>query len=140
MRVLYAVVCEDARARQDDRLDIIGIFHSLAATGFPAMQERITLVVEIEWSAEEAGTQEFRIDLVDPASAPTFTITASTEVWAWSGVGEPPRSVLVMELPDVRFPSPGEYLFQLHLQDVTVALTPLYLLELPDAASPGDSA
>lgn len=133
MRVVYAVLCEEARPRPDGRLDLIGVFRSLSATRFPAMQDHMVLAVEIEWSTEDAGDQEFRIDLLDPAQSPTFTISVGTEVWAWDGSGEPPRSVLHMPLPEVRFLVPGTYLFELYLGEAKVPLTPLHLIENPDA-------
>lgn len=113
-------------------MDLIGVFRSLSSTRFPAMQEHMVLAVEIEWNGDDAGHQELRIDLLDPADSPTFTIAIGTEVWAWDGEREPPRSILNMALPEVRFPVPGTYHFQLYRGDQVVSLTPLHLLHVPE--------
>lgn len=133
MRVLFSLICESATTRPDGRVDAHGVFHELYAPGFPAAQDRMVLATRVEWGPDEAGDQEFQIDLLDPSGSPTFTISGATNVWAWNGEGIPPRSDLFFTLPDVRFPVAGSYLFQLRVGVATVALAPIQLLEDPDA-------
>jgi len=133
VRVLYTVLCEDARLREDGRVDLTGVFHHLFAPGFPAQQDRMVLVVNLEWEPGETGKMDFRIDLVDPAGAPTGSITGQTEVGVPAPHQPPQRTCLVMELGGVVFPSPGIYEFELHLRGERTRLGPLHLIEHPEA-------
>lgn len=135
MKVLYALVCEHAAARDDGRLDAHGVFHQLYAPGFPAQQDRMVVAVAVEWSAGEAGRREFRIDLADPAGSPALTISGHTDVNAVVAGEAPPQTRLVMPLERIVFPTPGTYEFQLHVGDERVSLCPLHLVENPDAAN-----
>ena len=133
MRVLYTVISEQAAARTDGRMDLSGVFHQLYAPGFPAQQDQMVLTTVIEWNEGEAGRKEFRIDLTDPSQAPVLTISGHTDVGPIDGQDAPPQTRLVMPLQDVVFPVAGSYLFQLFMDEATVALAPIHLVENPDA-------
>ena len=133
MRVLYALICEDATSRFDGRTDVAGIFHQLYAPGFPAQQDRLVLASAIEWDEGEVGRYDFRIDLLDPSRAPVLTISGHTDVGAQASGEGPPQTRLVMPLQDVVFPVAGTFLFQLHVGETVVPLAPIHLIEEPDA-------
>ncbi|HET7274421.1 MAG TPA: hypothetical protein VFI91_04545 [Longimicrobiaceae bacterium] len=134
MRVLYALICEDAQVRQDGRLDVHGIFHQLFAPGFPAKQDQMVLAVAIEWDDDEEGRYDFRFDLVDPNSSPAITINGHTDVSRASAGEAPPQTRLILPLEDVVFPQAGTYLFELHLGEYRSVIAPIHLTENPDAA------
>jgi hypothetical protein len=113
-------------------MDVQGVFHDLYAPAFPAMQDRMVLVTVIEWDQQESGTQWLRIDMLDPDQTPVATVSGGTDVIP-SPTPAPPRSRLVMPMDEVPFPTPGMYLFQLHVGEAVVPLAPLYLIENPDA-------
>lgn len=133
MRILYALVCEDASNRDDGRLDVHGIFHQLYAPGFPAQQDRLLLAVAVEWDGGEEGRQNFRIDLLDPSRSPSLTINGHTDVSPTPDGEAPPQTRLVMPLEGVIFPTAGTYLFQLHVGGDELPLCPIHLVENPDA-------
>ena len=133
MRVLYALICEEAATRPDGRLDARGIFHQLYAPGFPAQQDHMVVAVAIEWHEGEQGRKDFRIDLLDPSRTPTLTINGHTDVGPQEEASGPPQTRLVMPLEGVIFPGEGAYLFQLHLGDQVTDLCPIHLIENPDA-------
>lgn len=128
MKVLYALLCEDARERGDGRLDVHGVFHQLYAPGFPAQQGRLTLAVAIEWEPHEQGRIEFAIDLVDPNRAPVISITGHTEVGERQPLMGPPQTRLLMPLENIPFPDEGTYLFELKVGDTRLPLAPLHLI------------
>ncbi len=111
MELKLAVVCEAARERPDGRLDIIGVFDELHAPAFPAVQERMTVVFIMEWSAGESGSQPFRADLVHASGRKILGLEGHTVVHA-PGAG---RAVtkLVQPLEKVVFPAAGDYHFDL---------------------------
>ena len=133
MRVLYAVICEDARAREDGRMDLHGVFHQLYAPGFPAQQDRMVLAAALEWNAGELGRKAFRIDLLDPNRTPVLTISGHTDVGVSAGGDAPPQTRLVMPLEGVVFPVAGTFVFHLYLDDEDLPVAPIHLIENPDA-------
>ena len=128
MRVLYAFSCDQAETRPDGRLDVHGIFHELWAPGFPAKHQMV-FVMGIEWDVEGPGKRDFKIDLEDPSGSPSITIQGHTEVTERRPGQPPPRTLLVMPLEDVRFPTAGTYVFRLEIGKKSIRVAPLHLLE-----------
>ena len=129
MKVLYSVIAEDAQLRHDGRMDVHGIFHELYAPGFPAKQDRLTLVTTIEWDATERGAIDFTVNLLDPQRAPALTINAQTQVEDQYAVHRPARTQMAIPIDGLVFPIAGSYEFQLTVGEHTEPLTPIYLIE-----------
>lgn len=130
MDLTMTVVCEEARERTDGKLDVVGVFSELVAPGFPAVQQRMTVVFVMEWQADETGTQAFRADLEGPGGRPILTIEGETEVGDGNGSG-PPRTRLILPLEQVVFPVAGRYRFQLVAGGDTHTGCSLFLSERP---------
>lgn len=114
MELKLALVCEEARERPDGRIDFIGVFDALLAPGFPAMQERMTVVFVIEWADDELGMQALRADLVDSRERKVLTIEGHTEVTPRRDARDSgPETRLIMGIDRVVFPAAGRYDFQL---------------------------
>jgi hypothetical protein len=113
MILTLSAVCEAARERPDGRLDLVGVFSELSAPGFPAMQEHMTAVFLVEWSADEAGRQPLRADMIDESGRKLLTIQGHTDVDARESGRAPARTRLLMPLEKVIFPKPGRYRFEL---------------------------
>ncbi len=128
MNLLLSLACEDARERPDGRLDFIGVFDELQAPGFPAAQDRMTVVFVMEWSAGQAGRHEFTADLVDADDRKVLTIEGHTDVSLPTGPGRP-KTRLIMPLERVIFPLEGEYRFVLTVGKDTVTAFSLLLSE-----------
>lgn len=135
MRILYALICEEATSRADGRLDAGGVFHQLYAPGFPAQQDSLVLALAIEWNEGETGRRHFRIDLVDPNRSPCLTVSGHTDVNPTPQGEAPPQTRLVLPVENVVFPTAGTYLFELHIDEQTYPLTPLHIVENPAAGA-----
>jgi len=129
MRLLYALLCEDANDRHDGRLDVHGVFHQLYAPGFPAAQDRLTLAIAVEWEPAERGTIEFSIELMDPSRSPVLSITGSTEVGEQLPLQGPPQTRVIMPLENVMFPAEGTYTFELIVNGERQRVAPLHLIK-----------
>ena len=110
MDLQLALLCDDVRERADGRLDILGVIDELVAPGFPAMQQRMTVLFVMAWTDREVGAQEFRADLVAADGRRILTIEGGTEV---TGAGDVPRTRLILPLERVIFPDEGTYRFEL---------------------------
>jgi hypothetical protein len=113
MILKLAAVCESARERPDGRLDLAGIFNDLSAPGFPAMQERMTVVFVVEWEPDESGELPLRADMMDESGRKLLTIQGHTDVEPRSADRSPPQTRLIMPLEKVVFPKAGRYRFEL---------------------------
>jgi hypothetical protein len=129
VKVLYSVIAEDAQLRHDGRMDVHGIFHELYARGFPARQDKLTLVITIEWSASERGAIDFSVNLLDPQRSPVLTINAQTQVEDEYAVHRPARTQMAIPIDGLVFPVAGTYEFALTVGDTVEPLTPIYLVE-----------
>lgn len=135
MHVLMTTFCEQAQLRPDGKLDVHGAFHDLMAPGFPAKQDEMVLVVAVEWSPEDAGRFQFKIDLVGDAPHPSLTINGETEVKPYVEGDRPARTFLIMPVHDVVFPTAGAYRLEVKIKGETVPGPTLHLWEIEEEAS-----
>ena len=132
MRVLSSSLCDHAAATPDGKLDVHGIFHDLYAPGFPARQDRMTLVLALEWDRGDNGRFAFRVDVTGPGRRPVLTVEGQSEVTPRPAERPPPRTRLVLPLEDVVFPAPGRYEFRVTAKGRTLRGPVLYLVEAED--------
>jgi hypothetical protein len=133
MKVALAVTCDGAQERPDGKLDIRGVFHELYAPGFPAQQDRMTLVLVMAWEPPEIGREHrFRVDLVDDTGTMAVTIQGETEVEARQMEGAPPQTRLIMQLTNVVFQRPSWYHFEIQVGGETHRGCPLYVGQQAD--------
>ncbi len=109
MDLQYVLLCDDAVENPDGKLDVKGILHDLLAPGFPALQERMVLVLVVEWDRKDQGRYNLKAELVGPDGGIALTVDGHSDVDARSGDRPPPRTRLVMPLEKVIFPKPGKY-------------------------------
>jgi hypothetical protein len=116
VRILLSILCDDARVAPDGKLDIHGVFHDLYAPGFPARQDRVVLVLVIEWGREDQGRFALRVDLIAPDGKPALTVNGHTDVDQRPADRSPARTQLVMPLETVIFPVAGAYRFRIRVK------------------------
>jgi len=129
MELKLAVFCDQAHEAADGRLDLVGIFDELAAPGFPAMQNRMTVALVVEWTPEESGEQPLRADLVDDENTRVLTIQGHTEVHAATDSRRPARTRLILPLERVVFPHEGRYHLDLIAGGETKRACSLFVME-----------
>ena len=131
MDLILALACDEARIREDGKLDVGGIFNELGAPGFPASQDKLTVVFIIEWAAGEEGPQPLRADLLDDEDTMVLTIQGETEVLPRSADQPPPQTRVVLPLQNVVFPKPGRYRFRLKAGSRSAEALPLFVAHRP---------
>lgn len=133
MELQFALVCDHAQTTEEGKLDIHGAFNDLYAPGFPAKQDRMVLVLTLEWGRDDDGRNLFRVELIDPLSRPTLTVEGETEVDRRPADRPPPRTRLILPLEEVIFPVPGRYTFQVKVKGRTLPGPALYLVDTSEA-------
>ena len=131
MHLRFSAVCDDARPTPDGKVDLQGVYHDLSAPGFPAQQDRLVLVLVLEWGRDDHGRYLFKADLEDEDGKVSLTVEGETEVHR-PAVGQPPaRSQLIMPLDGVVFPRPGQYTFRVKVKGQSLPGPGIFLMELP---------
>jgi hypothetical protein len=133
VELTMALVCDRARATEDGKLDVHGVFNDLFAPGFPAKQPRMMLVMGIEWDRADDGRYKFRVDLEDPSGRPTLTLEGHTDVDKRTPDRPPARTRLIMPLEEVVFPVPGAYRFMLRMKGKELRGPALHLFKAETA-------
>ncbi|HUF74762.1 MAG TPA: hypothetical protein VMM35_00725 [Longimicrobiales bacterium] len=134
MYLRFSAICEDARTTPDGKVDVHGVYHDLAAPGFPARQDRLVLVLVLEWDRADHGRYLFKADLEDASGKPSLTVEGETEVHRPHPDHPPARSQLIMPLEDVVFPRSGQYVFRVKVKGETLEGPSIYLMESPENA------
>ncbi|MEJ2207217.1 MAG: hypothetical protein P8170_24330 [Gemmatimonadota bacterium] len=137
MHLLLALVCDHAGVNPEGKLDVHGVFNDLYAPGFPAKQERMVLVVVVEWDRQDEGRYRFRVDLEDDAGKPTLSVDGYSDVDRRPSHRPPPRTRLILPLEDVVFPRAGGYTFRIRIKGQTLRGPDLYLVESDEAPEAG---
>ena len=133
MQLLLALVCDEAGLNPEGKLDVHGVFNDLYAPGFPAKQDRMVLVLVVEWDRADQGRYRFRVDLEDDTGKPTLSVEGYSDVDPRPEDRPPARTRLVMPLEEVVFPGPGAYTFQLRMKGRTLQGPSIYLVEAAEA-------
>ena len=137
MHLRFSAICEDARPTPDGKVDVHGVYHDLSAPGFPAQQDRLVLVLVIEWDRADAGRYLFKADLEDDEGEISLTVEGETEVHRPPPDQPPARSQLVMPLEGVVFPHAGQYTFRLKVKGQVLDGPGIFLMEV--AADPAQT-
>jgi hypothetical protein len=135
MKLRFSALCEDARPTPDGKVDVHGVFHDLSAPGFPAQQDRLVLVLVIEWEREDHGRFIFKADLEGDDGDISLTVEGETEVHRPAPDQPPARSQLIMPMEGVIFPRPGQYTFRVKIKGHTLDGPGVYLMEVPEQAA-----
>lgn len=132
MYLRFSAICDDARPTPDGKVDVHGVYHDLSAPGFPAQQERLVLVLVIEWEREDHGRYLFKADLEDDEGDISLTVEGETEVHRPADGQPPSRSQLIMPMEGVVFPHAGQFTFRVKVKGQTLEGPGVYLLEIPE--------
>jgi hypothetical protein len=137
MHLRFAAVCDEAHATPEGKLELHGVYQDLAAPGFPAKQDRMVLVMILEWDREDHGRFRFRADLEDEDGNSSLTVEGETEVRTPADGNPPSRSQLIMPMEGVIFPHPGQYVFRVKVKGKSLEGPGLFLMEVPKEAAAG---
>ena len=136
-RVRFSAICDDARLTPEGKIDLHGVYSDLSAPGFPAQQERLVLVLILEWAASDEGRYLFKADLEDEEGNISLTVEGETEVRAQAPGHPPSRSQLIMPMEGVVFPHAGQYTFRVKVKGQTLQGPGVFLIEVFDEAAEG---
>jgi len=133
LKLRFSAVCDDARPTHDGKVDVHGVYHDLSAPGFPAQQDRLVLVLVLEWDRQDQGRYIFKADLEDDEGNVSLTVEGETEIHRPADDQPPARSQLIMPMEGVVFPRAGQYTFRVKVKGKTLEGPGIYLMEVPES-------
>ena len=130
MELVSFVVCQGANLGPDGTFNLIGGGRDrIAAPGYPLTVATLTLVLRVEANPVETGPHRLGIRLVD---ADGRQLMAPPDAEFEVGLGR--RFVnFLMEVANLRFPSPGSYSFEVRIDGQHCRSWPLELIEVKGA-------
>jgi len=130
LELQLAFFCDEAQETPDGKLDVQGVFHDLFAPGFPALQERMVLVLVLDWDRKDKGQYNLKAELVAPDGKVVLTVDGHSDVEP-QPMGRPPaRTRLVMALEKAIFPEAGRYHLRVIVKGQRFRGPSLHLVEL----------
>jgi hypothetical protein len=132
MDLQFAFLCDDAQEDPAGKLDVRGIFHDLFASGFPALQERMVLVLVIDWDRKDQGRYDLKAELVAPGGAVVLTVDGHSDVEQKAQDRPPARTRLIMPLEKIVFPTPGKYHLRVMVKGQRFRGPSLFLAEMEE--------
>ena len=134
-QIRFSAICDDARPTPEGKIDLHGVYSDLSAPGFPAQQDKLVLVLVLEWSPSDEGRYLFKADLEDDEGNVSLTVEGETEVRAPAPGHPPSRSQLIMPMEGVIFPHAGQYTFRVKVKGETLQGPGIFLIEVADGAA-----
>jgi hypothetical protein len=135
MNIDFAVACDYALIDQYGKLSVLGIFQHIWVAQFPTVHPRLHLVVRLKGRRTEIGQHELHIRLLDDQDG---------EVLSGNGTvtfNEPAAGVLDIEAGtvlafDVPFERPGDYRFEVSVDDQLARVVPISVSQSPGGGHP----
>jgi hypothetical protein len=128
MEVDLALLADAATVDGSGKLNILGIFDRISATGFPAPHPHLSLVLRFMASMQEAGAHEVEIVLRDPDGGEMLKMDGEIQVPPGSlATGGQVRVPQVVNIERMVFPKAGRYAFDIAVDGEHQTSIPLFL-------------
>ena len=131
--IRFSAICDDARPTPEGKIDLHGVYSDLSAPGFPAKQDKLVLVLVLEWAPSDEGRYLFKADLEDDEGNISLTVEGETEVRVPAPGHPPSRSQLIMPMEGVVCPHAGQYTFRVKVKGQTLQGPGVFLIEADEA-------
>lgn len=136
MEIDLALMADAATVDAAGKLNILGVFDRITARHFPAPHERISLVLRFTAGIDEAGEHRLAISLKTPDGAELIPpIEGMLHLGPGPGhLGGEIRFPHILNLNGIVFPAPGQYSFDIRVDDKYLTSLPLYLSQMGGGA------
>ncbi len=121
MKLIYALLCDQAFLSIDRKVNIIGVFETINAASFPVSHAKFTLVGSIEPSKRNF---KLAVDIADAAGKSILNEKQEREV-ALPDRNEARNFNFIIDILNTSFPQMGNYAVQILIDGKPVAELPL---------------
>jgi hypothetical protein len=111
VKATLAAIADTAGVGAGDKLTVQGVFDTIFAEVFPAVHDKMVLVVRLQLDPDDAENEySVRIRLEDQQGARLFEQRTRTQI-GHIAPGELPSTNLIYQLNNTTFHGPGRYRF-----------------------------
>jgi hypothetical protein len=137
MEVTLALLADAANLSQEGKLNVLGAFTNINASGFPARHPSMQMVLELDASVSEAGqTRPIAVRLLDPDGRILGEAKGEMRIpQPVAGSGQRVHFGLVIPLTDVIFQGPGSHSFDLMIGEESRRHVPLTITHIEEATN-----
>jgi hypothetical protein len=139
MEVDLAVVADAANVSQEGKLNILGVFDTIWAREFPFRHAAMVFVLRVRADFTDQGAHELEIRLMDADGAQLFKAEGPLKV-PGGPPGRPIKPHVIMGLSGISFPGPGDYSFEVKIDERHLKSVPLWVMEAPSGRPRGEMA
>jgi uncharacterized protein DUF6941 len=133
MRVALALLADGANVTREGKLNLLGIFDTIFARGFPVTHPLMQLVLRFEAEPAEAGTRrDVEVQFLAPDGRPLFRLPGAVGVQQRT-VGDTVRIDQIVTLTNVQLEQAGRYRFEVRVEGATAATVPLHVEQITTA-------
>lgn len=113
------------------KLNILGAFGQINIGKFPARYRRMALVIGIRAELQDHHDQRtLAVEMTDADNNKLFHISGPVR-FPMTGTGRPGHINAVLELNDLPFPNPGEYVFTVYMDKEQIGRTTIDVVQRP---------
>lgn len=131
MEVPIFLVADCANISDNGKLNIMGIFQTIYAPGFPIMHPKLVLILKLVPEFDEYGVEhDVRIELVDGDGKLVFRLDFQVKF----GVpveGKKPETIQILELNGIGFKHPGKFQIVLFIKSQQKARLGIEVVQTP---------
>ena len=131
MRVKIALLADYSNVSREGKLNILGIFDTIYAPGFPTTHAHMQLVVRFEADAREAGaTRQVEVQFRTQDGTVLFRLPGAMTVQPGE-LGETIRTDHILNVTNLNLEHPGRYAFDVLVDGQVAATVPLRVEQIP---------
>ena len=120
----------DSAHNYNDRLVISGTFDAVASPMFPFMHPHCSIALRLRFGDKEMGKHKIELKFLGPKGEVHQPITAKVDVNKRHPSAQYAAINFVMNMANLKFDLPGQYSFELHVDDEWRSGLPLNVLEV----------
>lgn len=139
MEVDLAVVADAANVSQEGKLNVLGVFDTIWAREFPFRHAAMVFVLRVRADFTEQGDHGLVVRLIDADGGQLFKAEGPLKV-PQSVPGRPLKPHVILGLAGITFQRPGDYSFEVILDDRHLKSVPLHVMEAPKPPRPEELA
>ncbi len=134
MEIDLAVVADAANVSQEGKLNILGIFDTIWAREFPFRHSAMVFVLRVTADFTDTGAHQLQVRLMGADGEQLFKAEGPLKVPPGTP-GRPVKPHVIMGLGGVSFPKPGDYSFEVIVDEQPLRSVPLHVMPAPAAGS-----
>lgn len=140
MNLEVLAICDAATTNPGGKLNILGAFHALNVSKFPATHPQCALAMRIRFSRIEEGKHSVAISFVDDDGKKVMPDIQGELVVGTKGEEPSVVTNLVINIHQLKLPKPGHYSIELAIDSRHESSLPLFVREAPAGnPNPGPS-